>query len=334
MSSSTSNSEQIRFLFWVLLILASSWCVVTFMPWGGIVLTQKNYIEFAGEVASETDYLIVGDSKAGPFSTDCLMPWFPPERGVVFTADSVTPVFHWYALREIRKRFPAFKPKVVFILVGANNMNANGLHATRDYTFFNQVALSDAWSLSGARDRKLLFAEVVLARTFPVYGHRVQITHLQVGTRSAWSCPPPTESSFAHEGPFEFVSEPRDPVADRNYYDIYRRSAYADYESSVAVAGGLENLIALVREFGGVPILVLPPVTSEMMALEVELVGSKFDETIDSIVEKSGIELLDLREDTSFEFRDVNHLSAGGAFGIAQKYFRPILDRYRDASAR
>jgi hypothetical protein len=326
-SSSTSSSKQTAFAVWVLLILAFAWCAVTFAPWGGVVMSQRSYIDLAGELGSDTDYLIVGDSKAGPFATDCLIPWLDTHRGAVFTADSVTPVFHWYTLREIRTLFPEFRPKVVFIFVGANNLNANGLHARRDFTFFNQVALSDAWDLSGSRGERLLFAEVVLARLFPAYGHRVQITHLQVGNRAGRSCPTITESSYVHEGPFEFVFEPRNPVNDRNYYDIYRRSAYADYESSVAEASALEELIRLVKNFGGVPILVLPPVTSEIWSLEQELVGEKFDDTIESIVEKSGVALLDLRAITRFEFRDVNHLSHRGAYDVTQEYLRPLLER-------
>lgn len=327
MSSSTSSSKQTAFVAWVVIILAIAWCVVMFAPWGGIVMSQRNYIEFAGELGSDTDYLIVGDSKTGPFATDCLIPWLRPYHGVVFTADSVTPAFHWYLLREIRARYPEFRPKTVFIFVGANNMNLNGLHARRDFTFFNQMSFADAWNLSWERGEKLLFLEVVLARVFPVYGYRVQITHLQMGNRSGRSCPAVTSSSYAREGPYGFHFEARNPVNDRNYYDIYRRSAYANYESSVVEAGALEEMIRLVRNFGGVPILVLPPVASEMWALEQDLVGQRFDETINSILEKSGVELLDLRDRTQFEFRDVNHLSKKGAYDVAQKYFLPLLER-------
>jgi len=312
----------------VFVILALAWGAVALMPWGGIVMSQKTYIDFAQELGPETDYLIVGDSKAGPFATDCLIPWLGSERGAVFTADSVTPVFHWYTLREIRRRFPEFRPRVVFIFIGANNMNANGLHASRDFVFFNQVSLSDAWNLSGARGGVLLFAEVVLSRIFPTYGHRVQITHLQFGDRAGRSCPPITEASYRNEGSFEFAYVPRDPVADRNYYDIYRRSAYVDYESSIAQAVALEKLIRLVRDFEGIPILVLPPVSSEMWALEQELVGQGFDETIDSIVERTAVEVLDLRDVTEFEFQDVNHLSSRGAYDVAIKFFQPILEKH------
>jgi hypothetical protein len=90
-------------------------------------------------------------------------------------------------------------------------------------------------------------------------------------------------------------------VNDRNYDDIDRRSAYADYESSVAEARALEELIRLVKNF---------------------------DDTIKSSVEKSGGELLPPRDVTRFEFRDVNHLSHRGAYDVTQEYLRPHLTRH------
>jgi hypothetical protein len=308
-------------------MLVAAWVVMNVMPWGGIAMSQRNFIAFAGELGSDADYLIVGDSKAGPFSTDCVIPWLQPYRGVVSTADSVTPVYQWYNMREIRARFPEFRPKTVFIFVGANNMNENGLHARRDFTFFNQVSLPDAWTLSSARGDGLLFTEVLLSRLFPVYGYRVQITHLHFGERRGRICPSASESALTQKGPFEFEAVTRNPVNDRNYFDIYRRSAYNDYESSVAVAGALEKMVEIVRGFDAVPILILPPVASEMWELEQEMVGAKFDDTMAEIVERTGVEMLDLRDVTRFEFQDVNHLSDRGAYDMAREYFEPILRR-------
>jgi hypothetical protein len=306
-------------------ILALAWVVVTFWHWGGIAMTQRNFVDFAGAIGADVDYMIVGDSKAGPFSTHCTIPWLYPYRGIVHTADSVTPVYHWYALRQIRKKHPEFRPRVVFVFVGANNMNANGLHARRDYTFFNQISLSDAWALSAARGDVLTFAEVLLARVFPVYGRRVQITHLQSGERGGRVCPSARPADLARPGPFDLPSVSRNPVDDKNYYDIYRRSVYANYESAESVAGGLEKLLRLIQGMGAVPVLVLPPVASEMWALEQELVGTKFDETIAAVVEETDVQVLDLREVTRYEFRDVNHLSPRGAREVARAFFAPVL---------
>src|SRR5262249_15004231 len=111
-----------------------------------------------------------------------------------------------------------------------------------------------------------------------------------------------------------------------NYYDIYRRSLYASYQSSPIVARATEQLTELVRSFGGLPILVLPPVTAEMRALEHQMIGNSFDETLTSIAEKEQVCVLDLRDRHEYEFVDVNHLTQRGAHDVAADYFLPILE--------
>jgi len=327
MSSSTSSSNQKRFVLWVAAGLVATNAAVLLVPWGGIKDSERGQRQIARELAGDTDFLIVGDSKAGPFSVGCLIPWLGDYRGLVFTADSVTPVFHYNNLAEIRSAVPAFQPRVVFIFVGANNFNTNGQHVEREYTFFNELALGEAWELSGAQGQPLSFVEAVLSRIFPLYGRRVMITHLQFG-RSSASCDDVAPESYevARRRPLE--SATRDPVADKNYYDIYRRSIYSSYESSPIVARATEKLIESVRNYGGLPVLVLPPVTPEIRALEHQLVGEAFDETLNGIVAREKTQVLDLREKFDYEFHDVNHLSQRGAHDVAVDYFLPILERH------
>lgn len=324
MSSSTSSSSHARFLGWVALALVASTLAVHLVPWSGVAGSKRNHWKAALELAGDADFLMVGDSKVGPFSVDCLLPWFPGYRGLVFTADSVTPVFYYHSLSEIRRAAPEFKPRFVFIFVGANNFNANGLHVEREYTFFNELGLPDAWDLSGRQGDYLSFAEAVFSRLFPMYGKRVMITHLQIGDdTSRCSSTSPENYDRARRAPFEAVT--RDPVLDRNYYDIYRRSVYASYESSPMVQRATEKLIEAVLAHGGVPLLVLPPVTPEMRKLEDLLIGDAFDETVGGIAARYGIRLLDLRDRFEYEFADVNHLSPRGARDLSIENFLPIV---------
>src|SRR5512138_1765412 len=164
MSSSTSSSDQRRFVAWVLVGLVVTNAAVLLVPWGGIKDSERSLQQSARELAGDTDFLIVGDSKAGPFSVGCLVPWLARYRGLTFSADSVTPVFHYKNLGDIRREVPDFKPKVVFIFVGANNFNTNGQHAEREYTFFSEIDLRTAWELSGAQGDPLSFVEAVFSR--------------------------------------------------------------------------------------------------------------------------------------------------------------------------
>jgi hypothetical protein len=326
MSSSTSSSNHRRFVLWVALGLVTTNAAVQLVPWGGIKDSERGHHRVAYELAGDTDFLIVGDSKAGPFSVGCLVPWLSTYRALVFSGDSVTPVFHYKNLIDIRNAVPEFKPRVVFIFVGANNFNTNGQHVQREYTFFNDLDLGRVWELSAVQGEPLFFVEAVLSRIFPLYGKRVMITHLQFG-KSAVACSSTAPESFeiARHRPVE--SGTRNPVYDKNYYDIYRRSVYASYQSSPIIARATEKLIESVRAFGGTPIVVLPPVTHEIRALEHQLIGDAFDQTLTAILDKEKAQLLDLRDENHYEFQDVNHLSPRGAHDLAVDYFLPIVER-------
>ena len=327
MSSSTSSSNHRRFFLWVVLGVVASNLAVHLIPWGGISDSKRAHQQRARELAGATDFLIVGDSKAGPFSVGCLLPWFAGYRGLTFSGDSVTPVFHYNNLVEIRAAVPEFRPRVVFIFVGANNFNTNGQHVEREYTFFSELELRKAWEWSAAQGDLLSFVEALLSRVFPLYGRRVMITHLEFH-QSKDGCSSTDSDSYERARNLPLESTPRNPIYDKNYYDIYRRSLYSSYESSPIIARATEELIELVRSFGGVPVLVLPPVTPEIRALEHEMIGDAFDETLKAIVDKERVRLLDLRDQHDYEFSDVNHLTQRGARDVAVDYFLPILEEH------
>ena len=310
----------------MLAALVGSYAGVQLIPWGGVSASQRSQQRVARELAGETDFLILGDSKAGPFSAECLSPWIAGRRGLVFTADSVTPVFYYHNLSQIRSEVSGFQPRWVFIFIGANNFNAHGLHVERDFAFLNEIGLGDAWRLSGARGEYLMFAEALASRIFPLYGMRVPITHLQIGESPGTSCAHADAANFARVASGKIAPASRDAILDRNYFDIYRRSVYASYESSPVIASATEMLIELVRGYGGTPVLVLPPVTSEMRALEFELIGDAFDASVREIAGRTGVQVLDLRDRIDYEFADVNHLSVRGARDVLLERFRPLIE--------
>ena len=322
MSSSTSNSEHWRFLGWVLAALVASGLVVNAIPWGGVPGMQRGHERIGKELGPRTDFLIVGDSKAGPFSVNCLSPWLPGKRGLTFSADSVTPVFHYDTLREIHEAEPGFAPPVVFVFLGANNLNANGLHVERDYTFFNELGLADAWALSAPQGEVLSFAAALLSRLFPVYGKRVMITHLQFRELKN-SCEGASDPEFDRARWAPSPPARRKPVLDRNYLDIYRRSMYADYRSSPIVVAATGRVLEGVQQWGGVPVIVLPPVTPEMRALEHELIGEAFDDTVNQLAREHGVAVLDLRERADYDFADVNHLTPAAARLASEEHLYP-----------
>jgi hypothetical protein len=320
-------------VFWVASAVVASNLIVQLVPWGGIFNSERSQKRVAQELAGAADFLIVGDSKAGTFSVGCLVPWFSGYRGLTFSADSATPVFHYHNLAEIRNAVPEFRPRVVFIFVGANNFNTNGQHVQREYTFFNELELRKAWEWSTERGQPILFAEALLSRIFPLYGKRVMITHLQFENPD-YRCASPDPESYERARMRPLESARRNPIYDKNYYDIYRRGLYSSYESSPIVARATEELIELVRAYGGVPILVLPPVTAEIRALEHQLIGEAFDETLNAIVAKEAVQVLDLRDEIDYEFLDVNHLTQRGAHDVAVEYFQPIVEEQLAAAQR
>ena len=305
--------------------LVCSGIVVELVPWGTTDLNLRQHRESAAALGAGADYLIVGDSKAGRFGPQCIQLGVPGKTAAVFSADSVTPVYHYNLLRGLRETNPEFSPKLIFVLIGANNMNANGLHALREYSLHNLLPLTDAWQLTGALGEYSLFAEVLFSRLLPVYGRRVPLTHLAVDRGQSHVCSNIRDAIAV--GPVRPDAHPgRNDIADANYFDIYRRSLYNDYESSVMVVAALDKLLTYIKELGATPVLMMAPVTPEIRELEHELIGEAFDETIDEIVQRHRVKVLDLRDEQRYEFKDVNHLSARGAWDLVTERFPSIVD--------
>ncbi len=328
MSSSTSNSREWRFLMWVAAYLIAAMIVSSMDIWTGVVNTYRRNLAVVDLYGEEADYLILGDSKTGPFNFDGLAP-FLDKKGLVFNADSVTPCYHLFNFRKVREQTPEFKPKLVFICIGANNFNKHGLHCRRDTGFFDLLPLSDAAELSLPEKEYMAFAEAFLSRIFPVYRHRVQITHFNfsLNPEAAINISPEKVYWEKYTAPdYEMEIRERDPIADRNYHDIYRRSVYNKFEYSRVTEAALAKLVEEIKSYGGEPMIVLLPVTEEMMVLENDMVGDKFISEMQAFADARQIRLLDYRDQHQYHFQDINHLSKKGAKDFAFERLQPIID--------
>ena len=336
MSSSTSSSERRtsatdgRFLLLVVLGLAVVNLAVGLLPiWTATDTRFMGHIRAAERFGADAEFALVGDSKTGRFSHGFVSPYLS-HKGVVFTSDSVTAVYQFLVLQQAYEANPAFRPKNVFLAIGANNFNLHGLHDRRDFALFMLAPMGDVLRFAPLPEELLLVAEVVFSRLLPVYGRRIQITHLNATLdREAEVARDvaPSWESFAGTSVDQLPVIERSEIRDRNYLAIYARSVLDRYEFSHVHARALAAAIEEVRSHGGTPWLVLLPVTEDMAALEHELVGTRFDDAIEAFAAEQGVEILDHRDLPDLGFEDVNHLNWQGAHEFARRVFEPILAR-------
>ena len=329
MSSSTSSSSEIRFLLWIAIILGLSSVIAKADIWKGTDERHRGHLAVAKKFGANADYLLVGDSKTGPFSYDGLSP-FLSRKGLVFSSDSVTPVYHFYTFRRARSLYPEFKPKVVFISIGANNFNENGLHCRRDFALENLLSWEDVRDLTLPTGQTLEFFEVMLGHVLPIYTRRLQLTHFDLTLHPSPTGDIALETLAWNESRHQARldrHEPRDRFLDQNYLDIYRRSVLNQYKHSTTVELALSKMIEDIRSYGGVPILVMLPLTQEMRDLEKELIGDKFKSSLNAFAQREKVELMDFQAEDHYEFNDVNHLSPKGAFAFGKDNLEPILGR-------
>lgn len=329
MSSSTSNSEgrfrDQQFLAWILVLAVAMSIVGNCNVWTGLSTNHLLHQEVGRRFGSEVDYIIMGDSKTGPFSIHALAPYLS-KKGLVFRADSTTPVYHLYNYRKLRQQNPDLRPKHAFICIGANNFNSEGLHCRRDLTLFTSLGLSDVYKLTAENGQYLTFVEALLSRIFPLYGHRVQVTHFQFSLHPTSNLDAKLEHASWDMSDVTLLNCPqRDAVMDRNYLEIYRRSVLRDYHYSKLNEIALSQLIDELRAGQTQPYIVLLPVTEEMMRLEQELVGDRFMKNITAFATEKQVAIMDLRHRSDYNFEDVNHLSPSGAVAFAWDYFEPII---------
>jgi hypothetical protein len=334
MSLSTSSSEskaepqQARreqaFICWVMLALVSALIVGNLDIFTGAYKSNFLHRYVAQTFGADAEWVLIGDSKTGRFSFDGLAPFQEP-KGIVFSSDSVTPVYHYHLFRNLPEQAPNLRPKYVFIATGANNFNVNGLHCRRDIALYNMLNLDAVAELTLPHGAFVDFFEALFSRLFPIYGKRVFITHFNISFDPDKGVDVDEMGWDAHEHPGSGAFGIRDEMKDRRYLDIYRRSVLANFEYSQAVETALSLTVDKIREMGAEPIILLLPVTEEMIALEEELVGDKFIRPLSTLSKDKNVRLIDMRRMHQYDFEDVNHLSPQGALQVINEQLIPLM---------
>jgi hypothetical protein len=311
MSLFTSSSKRIQrtpkplLLFLAVNLLAS--LGVWLVPWKGAGYFQDLCVQTAK--ADPREIILMGDSKVFPFvegTADC--PFFE-QPAYAFAMDSAT-VLYQRILFDRLVREANLKPKIVFYSTGANNFAEEGLHVQRDYAMRFLARPKDLAGYAGMPGAFPYLVDSFFARVYPVYGRRIEITHLM----------------FRGYKPRTIDLSPpeRDPVADENYLLIYKRSVLSDFRVSEFHLANLEKFAQEVRAAGSEFIVLDLPVTEEMRDLETALCP-EWDAAMAHFVERNGVRYLDLRAHHDFPFRDINHLSNLGAKQVTEKWLTPLV---------
>lgn len=311
MSSSTSSSKCSRTSRGLLAFLGLNIVVslaVVLVPWTGAGYFQDLCVE---EVKREQrDILLLGDSKVFPFVdgyTGC--PFFS-EPAYALAMDSATVLYQRILYNRLATETD-LHPKVVFYSTGANNFNENGLHVLRDYATRFVASPKDLWEYRTVPGCSPYLVDSFLSRLYPVYGRRIEITHLM----------------FRGYRPRDLDMSPpnRDVVADENYLLIYKRGVLANFKVSEFHVNNLERFAEEVRANGGELVVLDLPVTEPMRKLELE-VCQEWDNAMRDFSERTGVRYLDLREHSDFMFRDINHLSSLSAKEVVTRWLQPLAD--------
>lgn len=323
MSSSTSSSDRpggqtrwgrtARPLWAFLAVNVVASLIVLAIPWKGAGYFQDLCVE---EVAQGTcEILLMGDSKVFPFVegyTNC--PFFTrPTRALAM--DSATVLYQRNLYNRI-VRETEVRPKVVFYSTGANNFNANGLHILRDYTIRFIAGPKELVDYSSMPGSLPYLADAFFCRLYPIYGRRIEISHLMVRGYKPRS--------------IDLAPPVRDPVADENYLLIYKRGVLTDYRVSDFHLENLRVWAEEIRAQNGELVVLDLPVTEEMRELEHE-VCQEWDEKIAEFSAETGVRYVDLRGQVELPFRDINHLSNLGAKLVVERWLAPIAEEGRKA---
>ena len=126
--------------------------------------------------------------------------------------------------------------------------------------------------------------------------------------------------------PLELEKPPkRTAIYDHNYWLIYERSVYYNYELSYLHTGMLESLIDTGINNGATVVTVQLPIEPKMRQLERKMIGDIFDNYVKDLRARKSIVHLDLRDELRFEFLDLNHLSLRGSRDLTKEIFNPLI---------
>lgn len=298
--------------------------MVAFLPDGYYKRQFYASVQISQRIGDEAMVILFGDSRATVFNHE-----FFQEKILSFASPNNTVVFSKLLFDQILHETNA-RPRVMIITLGANNYNKHGIFPLRDFAIRRLASFSDIIGFRAYRDGYEYMIDALFAKIFPVYGRRMEIRSPSslrslFGLRKRSSAVSfvagmKTVSLSALEEPPE-----RTAVSDHNYWLIYKRSVYCNYELSYLHTGMLESLIDTGITHGATVVIVQLPIEPKMRQLEKEMVGNIFDNYIKDLIARKSIIHLDLRDDLRFEFQDLNHLSFRGSRDLTKVIFNPLI---------
>ena len=277
-------------------------------------------------VGEQASVILFGDSRATRFKRE-----FFRENTLSFASPNNTVVYSKLLFDRILSDTKA-RPKVMIITLGANNYNKNGIFPLRDFAIRQLVSFADIRDFASYRNSYGYMIDALFAKMFPIYGRRMEIRspssllylfQLRQHPLSESDVPGHT----GHTVGVETMPAPeRSAVFDQNYWLIYKRSVYCNYELSTLHTGMLERLIDTAIQHGMTVVTLQLPIEPKMRQLEIEMVGSIFDDYLERLRTQKSIIHLDLRDDLRFEFYDLNHLSLKGASDLTREVLNPLIE--------
>ena len=281
-------------------------------------------VQMSRDVGDNAKVVIFGDSRATMFH-----PEFFHEKTFSFASPNNTVIFSKMLFDKMISETKA-RPRVMIIVLGANDYNKNGIFTKRDFAIRQLASFSDILDFATHPGGYGYMIDAVFAKMFPVYGRRMEIRSPSM-LRFLFTLAkrPLSETDIHGMGALDRLQMEQAPersaIDDHNYWLIYKRSIYRDYELSLLHTGLLESLIDNGIKNGATVITVQLPVEPKIRELENQMVGKIFDNYLVELKAQKSILHLDLRDDMRFEFQDLNHLSLRGARELSRIIFKPII---------
>ena len=288
------------------------------LPDGHYRKAFNRMLSIAREQGGRAEVVVFGDSRATMFNAA-----FFNAPTLSFACANNTIVYSKFLFDRMIAE-TGVKPKVVVLMLGANNYNANGIFTLRDFALRRLTTFGDITRIAQAPGGRPYALDAFFSKAFPVYGRRMEIrsprqivSMVRSGAVTVGAMEPPAK---------EYRAPERSEIEDLNYLMIYRRSVYVNYRISQFHAWVLESLIDQSEALGARVVLVQLPVEPVMRKLHDEVVGQVFDEYLADLAQRKGAVLLDLRNNLDYEFADLNHLTERGAMGLTREILNPVID--------
>ena len=293
-----------------LLIILVVNVLVSLLPDGQYRRQFDASIQVARKMGKDAEIVLFGDSRATMYRSQHFS-----RPTLSFAAPNNTIIFSRLLFEKMLAECST-RPRIVFLMMGANNYNKNGLFPLRDFAIRRLVSYGDIAHFTQYKDGHWVALDALFARAFPVYGRRMEIRSPRL-LLSLWrqSRVPISQNNVLGMRPLTGADEApprRSSTEDKNYWLIYKRSIYINYKLSGVHTGTTEALIDQALKVGAKVVLVQPPVEPMMRELEKKMVGTVFDDYLADLKKRKPVHHLDMRDVTRYEFADLNHISIRG----------------------